>query len=551
MRIYPLLFCAMLLLGCGGSGGGAGTARVARVDIVWMGRSRNVMGPASAESARVALDPSGASPEVSVVINRPSESGSDVTQTVELQGGIPSGPATLRVDFYSGADASGQVVGTANGSVQLAGGRTLGTVATVGNIESVEILGGQSLLVGARREIAIEARTRDGRIIALSPGSYRVRQSAGPGDVDEHGSSITGVARGVVHLVATVDGVSSPQQEVLVAPESKTYLIAPVGGSEGLTFINDISGDGTTAVGSSKSGSSPAVPIVWTRTGGTVSFAGLSVYGGANIATCVSRDGRVIAGANYDENGSESVPWVYTAATGTRQLALPRGLSNGKAVDISADGTVIVGTAFDSSGRPWCVRWIDGTPSTPFQGHCYCIAPDASGIGGDITLQDNRTVGFVWQSGGYFFQTISGSADLYLGSVRALNDGTTMAAGAMQDAPGFWSPGSGPVLVTGTITTKATSMSRDGQLVGISGDDPYLAMLFTRDTGLVQLGRYYDQVKNSGGPDLVAPFSQAGNGPAEVNGISEDRMSICGTAFPDPNGAVRGYVTDYSGFRQL
>ncbi len=524
---------------------------MARVDIVWEGRSRNVVGPPSAESARVSLDPLGESPEVSVVVNRPPDNGSDVTQTVELEGSMPPGQAALRVEFYSGADASGHIVGSANGSVHLDGVRTLGTVATAGNIDSVEIIEGQSLHVGGSEEIDIEARTEDSQIIALVPGSYTVRQTAGSGDVDEHGSNVTGVARGVVHLVATVDGVSSPQREVLVAPQSKTYLVEPVGGTNGVTFINDISGDGTTAVGSSRSGGNAPVPIIWTRTGGTVAFAGLSVYSGANVAKCVSRDGKVIAGSNYNDNSSESVPWVYTAATGAQQLVLPTGLTNGTAVDISADGTVIVGMAFDSSGQPWCVRWISGTPSTPFQGNCYCIAPDASGIGGDVTLEDNRTVGFVWQSGGYFFQTISSSADLYLGSVRALNDGTTMAAGAMQAAPGFWSPGSGPVLVTGTITTKATSMSRDGQLVGISGDDPYLAMLFTRDTGLVQLGRYYDQLKSSGGPDLVGPFSQAGNGPAEVNGISEDRMSICGTAFPDPNGAVRGYVTDYSGFRKL
>jgi hypothetical protein len=523
------------------------------VEILWKTRSRSVVGPASAESARVTLDfESEAVADVVVTADRPAEADEDMLQRVILPGPMPNGEARLRVEFFNERGGKGQWVGVAHGRVTVAGGSVLGTVVTEGKIVRVEVLEGQSLNVGETKVIAIAAYNDEGALIPIVTAAYTVGATPVTGNATPKASALTGVQRGIVACTATVDGVTSPVEEVIISPVAKTYLVPPLGGGEGLTFINDLSADGLVAVGSSRTGNAAARAIRWTRESGTVEVPGLSVFPGANVATCVSGDGSVIGGVNSQPNDSDSVPWVWTEATGTLQLPLPQGYRAGRVSDVSDDGKVLVGTAIAPDGKSWALSWRGGSVFTEFEGVGECVAPDGSAIGGQILYHDGRTVGFVGLGPGYFFTTISTSPDLYVSSVKALSEGYTFAAGIAGNsggAPGFWTPGSGPVLVNGTITTEGSCVSRDGLLMGISGGDPWLAMVFSRKQGLTPLGRYFDQVKASGGPDLVEPFTHAGNGPATTVAISDDRMTLCGTALPVATGAVRGYVTDYAGLR--
>lgn len=492
--------------------------------------------------------------DVVVTVDRPAEEDEDVLQRVILPGPMPNGEARLRVEFFNGRGGTGQWVGVAHGRVTVSDGNILGTVVTEGKIVRVEVLAGQSVNVGETKVIAIAAYNDEGALIPIVAAAYTVGATPVSGNATPSASALTGVQRGIVACTATVDGITSPVEEVIVSPVAKTYLVPPLGGGEGLTFLNDLSADGLVAVGSSRTGNAAARAVRWTRETGTVEVPGLSVFPGANVATCVNGDGSVIGGVNSQPNDSDSVPWVWTEATGTRQLPLPEGYKAGRVSDVSDDGKILVGTAIAPDGKSWALSWRGGSVFTEFEGVGECVAPDGSAIGGQIPYHDGRTVGFVSLGPGYFFTTISTSPDLYLESVKALSEGYTFAAGIAGNsggAPGFWTPASGPVLVNGTITTEGSCVSRDGLLMGISGGDPWLAMVFSRKVGLTPLGRYFDQVKQAGGPDLVQPFAQAGNGPAITAAISDDRMTVCGAAFPITTGEVRGYVTDFVGFRKL
>lgn len=544
-----MIFALLMLIGCGGSGDG-GSDRTG-LTIVWKARGRTVVGPASAGSARVSVTPESGGESATAVANRPPDSSVDQSQQIDLQGAVPSGDARVYVEFYSGLNASGQIVGTADGIVRIDGGTVIGTISTVGKIDRVEVVKNQSVHPGETTRVAVSVYGESDEIIAIANDAYLISQKSGNGEIETKGNSVTGRRRGVAQIAATVDGVTSREEEFAVSPIPMTYLVEPLGGGAGITFLNDLSADGTTAVGSSRSGGE-IVPFTWTRDGGSKQIPGLNVYNGANVATCVNGDGTIVGGVNSNDNESASAPWVWRKGAGTTELPVPGGFSSATVADVTDDGTILVGTAFDAQGKPWCLRWVNGFVSTAFQGEGNCVAPDGSAVGGSITLENpTRKVGFVWQSGGYFLETTGIGTNVALSSVYGLSEGYTFAAGNVADAPGFWTPGTGPVLVNGTITTLGQCVSRDGQLMGITGGDPWLAMLFTRKTGLSPLGRYFDQVKASGGPDLVKPFTDANCGPAEVQRISDDRMSICGTAYPEPGGAVRGYVTDYSGFRKL
>lgn len=555
MRPFLIAFPACLLLsGCGGSGSSR-ISNEATVEILWKTRSRQVVGPASAESVQVTLDfeAEGFS-DVSVTADRPKDEKEDMRQSLTLPGPIPVGEALLTVEFFNERGGIGKWVGVARGLVSVSPGSVVGTVATDGQIVRVEVVKGQSVNVGETKPIAISTYNDEGVLIPIVSAAYVVGATPVSGDATPSGSSLTGVRRGTVACTATVDGITSPVEEVVVSPVGKTYLVTPLGGGAGLTFVNDLSADGQVAVGSSRGGDGHVRAIRWTREGGTVEVPGLSVFSGANVATCVNRDGTLIGGSNAQPNDSDSVPWVWTAATGTQQLPLPQGFHSGRVTDVSDDGSVLVGTAIAPDGKSWALSWKAGTVSTEFEGVGECVAPDGGAIGGQIQYHDGRTVGFVILGPGYFFTTLSTSPDIYLESVKGLSEGYTFAAGIAgksSGAPGFWTPASGPVLVNGTITTEGSCVSRDGLLMGISGGDPWLAMVFSRKVGLTPLGRYFDQVKQAGGPDLVQPFAQAGNGPATTAAISDDRMTVCGSALPITTGEVRGYVTDFVGFRKL
>lgn len=116
----------------------------------------------------------------------------------------------------------------------------------------------------------------------------------------------------------------------------------------------------------------------WTRDQGVqyLSFpAGARVFNtqGTNIA--VSDDGSTMVGTA--RVGLESEPFRWTEATGVQLLGNPPSLSNSRGMDISGDGSVLVGDGGNGAGGGQGFRWTqatgfeiiqppDGTPSPEF-----------------------------------------------------------------------------------------------------------------------------------------------------------------------------------------
>jgi len=108
-----------------------------------------------------------------------------------------------------------------------------------------------------------------------------------------------------------------------------------------------VNGDGSVVVGRLLGGPGPAEAFRWTAQTGIVPLG--SLMGLGSFATAVSADGEVVVGFSTTASGGPFEAFRWTAQTGMVGLGALPGLSETRALDVDADGSVIVGLARDPS----------------------------------------------------------------------------------------------------------------------------------------------------------------------------------------------------------
>jgi probable HAF family extracellular repeat protein len=183
------------------------------------------------------------------------------------------------------------------------------------------------------------------------------------------------------------------------------------GGSD--SYANAVSSDGSVVIGNGTSagkalptGGNTALTIEgfrWTATGG---LTGLGAFSGSpygSDARAVSADGSVIVGAATPSDGFPRA-FRWTPATGLVDLGLPAGAAQAEANGVSADGSVVAGTSYNTGSRA-IFRWTAaggltslGTISGGTSGNATGISADGSVIIGYERVSSSSRRGFRWSA---------------------------------------------------------------------------------------------------------------------------------------------------------
>jgi len=189
----------------------------------------------------------------------------------------------------------------------------------------------------------------------------------------------------------------------LATPVSAQQLVNLPPGS----WATDVTPDGEIVVG----GSSASDAFIWRW---RVDPAPTVVPGG--YITAVSDDGSVVCGNIDDPAGSgQGVAARWTQATGWQSLGfLPGagGLCGGSlssALDISGDGTTIVGLAYDNGCESFGFRWTAATGMQPLQAQSFQGGDRCSAISGDGSVMGGFAKGNFGRTPAYWYPTTAGT----------------------------------------------------------------------------------------------------------------------------------------------
>jgi probable HAF family extracellular repeat protein len=334
-------------------------------------------------------------------------------------------------------------------------------------------------------------------------------------------------------------------------------------GSDSLAFASDVSGDGTTVVGSARDAEGVTRMIRWTAEEGLVNLDDGS--GGRSSADSVSYDGSVIVG---DQSG-ESVRW--TSENGFTSLN-----ASGLVIEaVSGDGNVIVGTRRAGISRSEAFRWTAATgvvglgslDVNPSQGESFAkgVSFDGSVIVGRTTtdsLDFGPPRGFRWTEadgmadlGAFESDLSSDVSDVsYDGSVIS-GDGLIRIFGSDGLEYGVegarWTERTGLEGIgfipgttggSGSLVSISNAISGDGNTIGgftstlLDGGgvlEGGAAYLWTEETGIVSL---YDLLQQQG-HDVSAWGSLD-----FVTGISQDGSVIVGSGTGANGTGFQGFV---------
>jgi probable HAF family extracellular repeat protein len=165
------------------------------------------------------------------------------------------------------------------------------------------------------------------------------------------------------------------------APGQVMVLWTPAGGlrtagwSEGHehTTAHALSGDGSTVLGVDYN----ANILTWTAAGGVQYPSGTNGSPGG-----INRDGSVIVGGHVAGG-----PFRWTAATGAVPLPTPPGWADngadGRGNAVSADGSVVGGTLFNTAGTRHAFRWAAGDGTVLLEHPAGLIGSDTIAISAD------------------------------------------------------------------------------------------------------------------------------------------------------------------------
>jgi probable HAF family extracellular repeat protein len=242
--------------------------------------------------------------------------------------------------------------------------------------------------------------------------------------------------------------------------------IGSLPGGFSYSFVQGISGDGSTVVGQSI-GLNGYEAFRWTRYEGIVGLGDLPGSQFDSVAFDASYDGRVIVGSGRSDNRTEAFRW--TAEGGMVNLGRLAGFASSEGSAVSADGTVVAGANSATGGT------LTGGSEA------YLWTPTSGMVGlGNAGGAQNRTSAF----------GLSGDGRVAAGDAQ-WGEPSEISAAA-------WMEGEGLRLLNRVPGSIAFAVSGDGQsIVGRSADR---ATLWTLDGTERMLGAL---------PSLIGQGSQA------------------------------------------
>ena len=277
------------------------------------------------------------------------------------------------------------------------------------------------------------------------------------------------------------------------------------------SVANGVSADGLVVVGyssSAYSGSSSREAFRWTAGGGMVGLGDLPVAAVWSDAFDVSADGSVVVGGDsyYAYNG-EAFRW--TAGEGMVGLGdLPGGYTFSRARGVSPDGSVVVGFGYSASGYE-AFRWVDLNgnglvdPDEKLDNHPESGLGDLPGgnfysDAMDVSADGSVVVGYAYSASGHeAFRWTAGGGMVGLGDLpggdfvsdaRGVSADGSVVVGSGTSALGYeafiWDDANGmrnlrDVLVddygldlTGWTLSQAFGVSADGLTIAGCGTNP-------------------------------------------------------------------------------
>jgi probable HAF family extracellular repeat protein len=220
----------------------------------------------------------------------------------------------------------------------------------------------------------------------------------------------------------------------------------------GGNYINcsavDTSADFSIVVGTCYSASGQAEAFRWSESTGMV---GLGFLPGAKStrAIGVSADGSVVVGSGDSDAGGQAFRWTESSGMvglGTLVTVTPHPAPYSNAAGVSADGSVIVGGTGSDAYPHEAFRWTEGTGMVgigtlkysgseypPGWGWASAVSADGSVIVGTSYRSPHSTAYFRWTEAG-------GMEQLGYGFAYNVSSDGSMVTGM----EGFYEPGSGP-----------------------------------------------------------------------------------------------------------
>lgn len=228
------------------------------------------------------------------------------------------------------------------------------------------------------------------------------------------------------------------------------------------SYAFGVSDDGAVVAGFGQMISGGERGFRWTPAVGLEPFGALPAYSNS-VATAVSSSGLAIAGGN-----SEAFRW--TDASGLEGLgSLPGVSSGGRAMGISADGSVVVGYGEGALGRE-AFRWTaaDGMlglgdlPGGAYWSEAYGVSPDGGTVVGTSWLDD---VAFRWtaESG---MQSLGALSNGYAETAYSASEGGEVIVGrARADASShafLWTEADGVRLLQDVLASQGVDLAAAG-----------------------------------------------------------------------------------------
>lgn len=222
----------LAVAGCGGGGSNSVVPTATpQISIDWAARSRAFSGPSSAQSVKITIRNATTS-GADVTFNKDRTATPDAyTGNYTSPQAVKVGPHQVDVQFFADAAAGGAQVGSAsiaaavknNGELVRADGSPLGNVQTASSIHTVTLVAGQSVEVGATKQLTFTAENGASQVVAVSAGSAFFSVTAGGANLTASASGVAqGVALGDATVVVTVDNVASAPATVSVTAPTPT-----------------------------------------------------------------------------------------------------------------------------------------------------------------------------------------------------------------------------------------------------------------------------------------------------------------------------------------
>lgn len=294
----------------------------------------------------------------------------------------------------------------------------------------------------------------------------------------------------------------------------------------GGTFVNGLSGDGSTVVGYTWINSTSTRPFRWTAAGGYQDLGNLGLDTSNGQAYDASFDGSVVVGQSSTASGLSAFRW--TAAGGMQALPIYQAAAT------SADGTVAVGmnTRWTAPDQVNTFGFLGGNNVT----EAYGVSGDGqTAVGYSETSPNRYAHAFRWTpaSGIQDLGVTNGTDSMALG----VSSNGSVAVGEATDSAGYWrafrwtaSLGMRDIGTLGGPMSSAQGASADGSVVvgkslATSLSNSLRAFRWTSATGMRDL----KQELLNAGVTAVQNWTLT-----VAAAVSDDGQVIAGYGYPAP-----------------